>query len=488
MKRREFTRMATAGFLSMGFSPTLSTGSHLETTRENKRSQTIHIGTRLELFIDRLIIDTLNNVEFRLHEPKPLPLSDNPLPGIYTTVIKDDNIYRGYYRDYRPDYEGERRDGNPGEITCYAESHNGHDWTFPDLGIINLEGTHGKNIILAEPPFCHNFSPFIDTKPGIDENERYKALSGSRDDVFERTTGKPAGGLYLFVSPDGIHWQKKYNTPVIPYRKTSPAGETRFDSQNVAFWSEAEQLYICYFRTFSTPYGQLRTISRTTSPDFLNWSDPIPMNPNLPGEHLYTSNTHPYFRAPHIYIALPTRFFPQRGSSTDILFMATRAGSNRYERLFTEAFIRPGLDPTRWDNRSNYVALNVIPTSPTEMSIYHKDGHRYILRTDGFISVRAGAGKGEFLTHPLTFTGNTLIVNYSTSAAGSMQVELQTVEGTPLKGFQLEDCAPIIGDEIERTIHWKEDPKLEELAEKPVRLRFVMTECDVYSFGFQRMF
>ncbi|MEY5011084.1 MAG: hypothetical protein RLZZ253_2223, partial [Verrucomicrobiota bacterium] len=57
----------------------------------------------------------------------------------------------------------------------------------------------------------------------------------------------------------------------------------------------------------------------------------IMMNPNLPGEHLYTNHTHPYVRAPHIYLALPTRFVPGRGSGpeydqkdanvTDILFI-----------------------------------------------------------------------------------------------------------------------------------------------------------------------
>jgi hypothetical protein len=67
------------------------------------------------------------------------------------------------------------------------------------------------------------------------------------------------------------------------------------------------------------------------------------MAPNLPDEHLYTSQTHPFFRAPHIYIALPTRFQQeQRGpfervGITDILFMSTRAGATSYERLFTAA-------------------------------------------------------------------------------------------------------------------------------------------------------
>ena len=208
------------------------------------------------------------------------------------------------------------------------------------------------------------------------------------------------------------------------------------------------------------------------------------MNPNLPGEHLYVSQTHPYFRAPHIYVALPTRFVPDRGESTDILFMATRAGAYRYDRLFTEAFLRPGLDPARWGNRSNYVALNVVPTGPAEMSIYHSSGHRYVLRTDGFVSVRAGAAQGELLTRPVTFSGSALYVNFSTSAAGGLQVELQDALGTPQPGFGLGDCATIVGDRIKHRVEWKGTPNLKELSRNAVRLRFVMRECDLYSFQF----
>ena len=42
---------------------------------------------------------------------------------------------------------------------------------------------------------------------------------------------------------------------------------------------------------------------------------------------LFTNGTHPYFRAPHIYVALPTRFMANRSSITDIVFMAARPGS-----------------------------------------------------------------------------------------------------------------------------------------------------------------
>ncbi|MBN2294045.1 MAG: hypothetical protein JXM70_16585, partial [Pirellulales bacterium] len=171
--------------------------------------------------------------------------------------------------------------------------------------------------------------------------------------------------------------------------------------------------------------------------------------------------------------------------STDVLFMATRAGQTSYERLFTEAFIRPGFDPARWGSRSNYVALNVVPTGEDEMSIYHAmSGHRYVLRTDGFISVNAGTKQGELITKPLTFEGNKLVVNYSTSAAGSLRVEIQQPDGTPIPAFSLDKCETVVGDKIAGEISWQGNPDLKQWAGKPVRLKFVMKECDVYSFRF----
>ena len=250
------------------------------------------------------------------------------------------------------------------------------------------------------------------------------------DERFKALAGTAKSSLVAFVSGDGIHWRKLRPEPVITYSR-----EYAFDSQNVSFWSESEQRYVCYFRHFLD--RQLRSVCRTTSADFVAWSEPVPLKPNFSGEHLYTTQTHPYFRAPHIYVALPTRFHPARGESTDILFMTAR-GDSRYDRTFRAAFIRPGLDPARWGNRSNYAALNVVPTGPAEMSIYATPFRRFVLRTDGFASVHADADVAEMLTRPLRFSGRELTINYSTSAGGSLRVEIQDADGQPLPGFALE--------------------------------------------------
>ncbi|MBT3274233.1 MAG: hypothetical protein HN368_13840 [Spirochaetales bacterium] len=433
----------------------------------------VNIGSRLELFVDRHIADTLQQTTFRLHHPQRLPLAQSPISGGYMSVFKDGNLYRAYFRDNDPAYTGkhdDRIDGNDGEFTAYAQSPDGHEWTRPELDLHEIAGSRANSAILAKhTPFTHNFAPCIDTRPDVEPESRFKALGGTHP-----------GGLFAYKSGDGIHWERLWDEAVI-----TSEGKA-FDSQNVSFWSAAEECYVCYFRSWFTPYGRFRTISRTTSSDYIHWTAPIPMNPNLPAEDLYVSGTHPYFRAPHIYVALPTRFIKDRGSSTDILFMSTRAGSTSYERLFTEAFIRPGLDRQRWGNRANYAAFGVVPTSPTEMSIYHgNSGHRYVLRIDGFTSINAGREQGEFITKPLIFTGEKLVANYSTSAAGSLQVEIQHPDGTPIPGFSLEDGRLNIGDEIDGAIGWTGNGRLGNLADQPVRLRFVMRECDLFSIQFR---
>jgi hypothetical protein len=264
---------------------------------------------------------------------------------------------------------------------------------------------------------------------------------------------------------------------VIRYTK-----EYAFDSQNVAFWSGNEGCYVCYFRHFLDK--KYRSVCRTTSADFVDWTEPVPLRPNVPGEHLYTTLTHPYFRAPHIYIATPTRFHPDRGESTDILFMTAR-GPGAYDRTFREVFIRPGLDPNRWGNRSNYAALNVVPTSATEMSIYTTPFRRFTLRLDGFASVRAGADPGELITHPLRFQGQALSVNYSTSAGGQLRAEIQDIDGKAIEGFRLSDAKPLVGDSLDQTVSWKHGANVSTLAGHTVRLRFALRDADLFALQFQ---
>ena len=474
-------------------------------------AEVTNIGSRRELFVDKLLIDQMKGTTLQLHHPESAGVAvkfDEPWEGrfsAYITVIHNDeaNKYQMYYRG-NAGFKG----GTNGEVTCYAESADGKTWVKPKLGLNEINGSKDNNVMLANlAPYTHNFAPFIDRRPGVPKEQRYKALAG---------LGGKYGGLSAFVSADGMHWQKMQEAAVIT--------KGAFDSQNVAFWSDAEQCYVAYFRVFTgggvdektwKPKG-VRWVSRATSKDFLTWTTAVQMTCDQPlVDHIYISQTNPYFNAPHLYISTAARFMP----NTDVLdeqakkdladdtkaypalikdcseavLMTSRAGTTAYNRSFMEGFVRPGQNFRDWTSRSNYPACGVVQTGPAEMSLFVERQYgqttalleRFTLRLDGFASLHADYAVGEMTTKPFIFTGKALHLNLSTGAAGYAAVEIQDAEGKPLPGFTLDDCKAISYDSIDRVIGWKAGSDVSALAGKPVRLRWVLRDADVFSFRFE---
>ncbi|MFI4876249.1 MAG: hypothetical protein ACIALR_12950 [Blastopirellula sp. JB062] len=462
-------------------------------------AEPIDIGSRRELFVDSYLIDSLDKAELFLHEPHDEGIVyrfDKPWEGrfsLYTTIIHaDEGKYQLFYRGVP--IAGS--DGRANETTCYAESEDGIHWKRPAVNQYVVNGTKENNVILADAaPVTHNFSPFLDTNPSVNPEQRYKAIGGSA-----------SSGLIAYVSADGIHWKQLQKEPVIRDKGWV------FDSQNVAFWSPAEQCYVAYYRRADS---KIRAIARTTSQDFIHWDEPVQMSysntqSTKPSAHLYTNQTHPYFRAPHIYIATAARFMPGRqvitadqaeeigvhpkyfNDTADAVLMTSRGGS-RYDCTFDQGFVRPGTGLENWVSRTNYPVLNVVQTGPAEMSLYVNQNygqptanmHRYSLRLDGFASVRARKDVGSVVTKPLVFEGDQLSLNFATSAAGSVRVELQDEAGKPLAGYSLADSQETIGNDVDRVIRWKEKGSdLSDLAGKPIRLKFVLDDADIYAFQF----
>jgi len=438
-----------------------------------------NIGNKLELFVDAHRIEKLDGVSLKLHSPKRMGTAlkfDKPWEGLasaYVTVFKDNDIYRMYYRGWA--------DLNKTDLTCYAESKDGVHWTKPNLGLFEWKGSKENNIVWHKGFGSHNFTPFKDTRPGVPKNQRYKAL-GSPTVTKER-------GLMAFASADGIHWRLLAEKPVLT--------KGAFDSQNLAFWDTNRKQYVSYFRIFTKG---VRAIAYATSDDFIHWSDTKPIElGNAPPEHFYTNATVQYFRAPHYYFTFPKRFARSRKrlpehkevGISEAVFLSSRDGIH-FDRTFMEALIRPGRNRDNWGDRSTMVAWGILQTAPDEMSIYYSQGYRYpshhlqrgVFRLDGIASVHAEYKAGELVTKPFQFTGNKLVLNYSTSATGSVRIEIQDADGKPIPGFTLKESKELYGDEIAEAYSWKSGSNVSKLAGQTVRLRFVLKDCDVYSYRF----
>ncbi|MEN9511660.1 MAG: hypothetical protein RLZZ370_1479 [Bacteroidota bacterium] len=460
------------------------------------------IGSRRELFVDYWLIDSMKNTQLVMHEPVDrgiaLPFNNPSWEAVqctYATVLQDDTVFRLYYR------AGIKGTDDFGfQVTAYARSKDGVNWTKPELNLFSHQGNTRNNIVLTNSKgdlAVHNFSPFIDKRPGIPAAEKYKALGG---------VGK---GLYAYVSADGIQWRRMLETPVLT--------KAAFDGQNVAFWSESEQQYVCFYRTWTGPgnYQGFRSVGRAVSKDFINWTMEGKMDfGNTPAEHLYINQTSPYFRASHIYIGTAARYVTGRSALTieqtkplkldmgyytaaregvsDAVLLSSRGGT-RMERTFLSSFIRPGIGDHNWVSRSNFPALNVVQTGPAEMSVfvvqdYAQPGnhlHRYSMRLDGFASVQAAYSGGSMLTKPFTFSGGNLFLNYSTSAAGGIAVEITDPQGKAIPGFEAGKCNLLIGNEIHRKVSWSGNPDLKALNGKAIRIRFIMKDADLYALKFE---
>ena len=98
--------------------------------------------------------------------------------------------------------------------------------------------------------------------------------------------------------------------------------------------------------------------------------------------------------------------------------------------------------------------------------------------------MQAGARGGEFTTRPLVVSGGRLVLNYATSAAGSVQVEIQDTAGRPLPGFGAADAPVLYGDELDATVRWKQGVDLSALRGRTVQLRVLLKDADLFALRF----
>jgi hypothetical protein len=290
--------------------------------------------------------------------------------------------------------------------------------------------------------------------------------------------------LYIYKSADAIHWSLMADGPVI----TTGA----FDSQNLAFWDPHRKLYVAYHRNF---VNGVRAIMTCTSEDFVHWTEPVYLEyGDAPNQHLYTNAVMPYLRAPHIKIGFPTRFLPDQGGRVEPIFMISRDGL--VFKRWNEAVISEDAPEDRGGNRSNYMARGLLqlPNNDRELSVYATEAYytgpdsrirRFSYRLDGFVSVHGEAGGGRLLTRPLIFQGDKLQLNFTTAEKGSLRVEVQRVDGTPIDGLALSDCQLLAGDEIAGAVRWRK-ATLDGLAGRPVRLLFELKQADLYSLRFHK--
>ena len=127
-------------------------------------------------------------------------------------------------------------------------------------------------------------------------------------------------------------------------------------------------------------------------------------------------------------------------------------------------------------------ANGIVDTGDGEWSLYISEHYRHddhrirrlSVRKQGFASMHGGVAGGSFTTKPLVVSGAKLHLNYATSAAGSVGIEVLDEAGKVVA-----DLKELYGDEFDAP-----GMDLSALKGKTVSMRVSLKDADLYALRF----
>lgn len=514
----------------------------------------IEIGNRREpLWDDYLIDEARSNAEKRCHQLEtkgPIFAFDKPWERRQVTyhhiVCQPDGEMRMYYIAVgdqtapQESTEGGTRANAcaTGSVrVCMITSRDGLHWERPSFGVCSFDGSTENNIVFDSAiasgdgyanDSLDNFYVFRDEKPGIPEQQRYKAVY-LRSRIVEDRPIKPLvdRSLYCAFSADGIHWNCGYRFDL----------DGSFDSLNTVHYLPEKDTYYFFFRglhTYNTTafadiefYNltkqRFRDIRIAESRDFRTFTEQKLLDfQGKPDYELYTNVISRYYRAPHIFTGFPTRYTERHAwpdsfdkmspvnlerrkkraerelrmgtAVTDCVFMSSRDGYiwDRCE----SAFMRPGPETdNNWVYGDCYPALGmyeipgVLPgqepviAMTSNLALQGFDYRHLILHTirrDGFISRHADGEERTLVTRLFIPRAKKLYMNFSTSARGYIRVEVLDQADHPMSKLCSDE---IFGDNTDREITFPGD--FATCEHHTIRLRIHLRDADLYALRFE---
>ena len=459
------------------------------------------------LFLDARIVDETRNLKLEVgHAEK---CDHNPLFGedyfadpskewearydnLYPNVILDteEGCYKLWYNVFirakqsedtplRQRSSTEYHGGKVEDGLLYAVSQDGVSWAKPNLGLISFDGSMDNNIVMdANSHGIHGVGIFKDLDDA-DYRKRYKAFF--RESRVRR--------MAVAYSEDGLHWSEP-----LPWPEFEAVGDTH---NNAIRMSDGSYVGISRGWTGSEEEGGVRTVLRTESPDFVNWSDPVNV---LQGKDAHDQiYSMPVFRHGSIYLGLPAIFHKGERDAPDWDTVDTELAWSpdtiSWNRVCPgQPLIRRGegtYPDGEYDCGCIYAAMPV-NIADAHLIYYGGSNGRHndfregsfclaTLHRDRFAGYAAGNAPGYLTTSPFELDGDQITVNIDIDPGGRARAGILTAGGEGISGFGLDDCRPVAEDGLDVELTWSKSVR--ELAGRRLRLVVALTHATLYALG-----
>lgn len=440
------------------------------------------------LFLDAMVVEETRGLGRVFHAAEKHPAGpvlrrDRPWEGwgpyLYGTVLPHDGKLKMWYQVI----------GRDSADVCYAESHDGLDWTKPELGIAAYGGSKANNIVALKGQ-CHN--PGVVQLQSPDSPEKRWALFGYRE------------GPRVAFSPDGLRWNWGPDAAP-PLFESSDVTNYFHDPHNKRFVS-----------TYKTTNRRHRAVGIALSDDGSHWTKPVAgavfgaddLDPDA--TQIYGMPAFPY---QNLYIGLPWIYHARwikygKYLSPESMYEA-QAGSP----LTIDVQLAWSWDLVNWNRtptRSPFIPLGAggafdsgmvftarAPVIVNDKLYFYYGGFNRVhddargiegaiglatLRLDGFCSMQAGKDEGWLISRREVFRTPRVHINAATAQDGFVEAELLDRDNHVIPGFSRHECVPFRGDSVRHTLEWKSGDFPEEWRGRDKKIRFHLRNADLYSY------